>query len=197
MPVLAAQNFTVFHAIGILFAIWAVTVTFLGITRPDFPGAIKGGTERAVLAIPVVLALATILTAVFVTKGEKKEKAQAATFKAKSNPKPSPSAGASAPTPASKGTSQLKLTADPTGNLKFNTNALSAKAGTVQITMTNPSPLQHNITLQTPQGVKGGATVGTGKTSTVVAALKAGTYTFYCSVPGHRQAGMQGTLTVH
>jgi uncharacterized cupredoxin-like copper-binding protein len=30
----------------------------------------------------------------------------------------------------------------------------------------------------------------------VSAQLKPGNYTFYCSVPGHRQAGMQGTLTV-
>src|SRR5205823_1730984 len=124
--------------------------------------------------------------------------AEAATFKAKASPRPSPSAGASAqPSQASKGASQLKLTADPTGNLKFNTNALSAKAGTVQIALTNPSPLQHNVTLQTPQGVKGGPTVGHGGTSTVTAQLKAGRYTYYCSVPGHRQAGMQGTLTIH
>jgi uncharacterized cupredoxin-like copper-binding protein len=186
----------VFHAIGIAFALWAVLVTFLGITRPDFPGAVKGGTERVVMAIPVVLALSAIITAITVVKGEKKEKAEAATFKAKASPPPSPTSGAGAPTASSKGTSQLKLTADPTGNLRFNTNALSAKAGTVQITLTNPSPVQHNITIQTPQGAKGGPTVGTGKTSTVVAKLAPGKYTFYCSVPGHRQAGMQGTLTV-
>jgi plastocyanin len=193
---LAAADFTVFHAIGIVLACWAVLVTFLGITRPDFPGKVKSGGEKAVLGISVLLAFAVIGTAIGTVKGEKKEQATASEFKAKSNPKPSPTAGASAPTPTQKGASQLKLTADPTGNLKFNTDALSAKAGTVRITLTNPSPVNHNITLQTPQGVKGGPTVGKGRTSTVVAPVKPGSYAYYCSVPGHREGGMQGTLTV-
>jgi uncharacterized cupredoxin-like copper-binding protein len=38
--------------------------------------------------------------------------------------------------------------------------------------------------------------VGKDGTSTVTAELGAGRYTFYCSVPGHRQGGMEGTLTV-
>ena len=177
---LAAAQFTVYHALGIAFACWAVLVTFLGISRPDFPGKLKGAGEKAVLAISVLLAVGVIGTAVGTLKSEKKETAKAAP------PPPAAPAGAS----------QLKLSADPTGNLRFSTDKLSAKAGAVQITLTNPAPLQHNITLQTPQGVKGGPTVGTGKTSTVTAQLKPGSYVYYCSVPGHRQSGMQGTLTV-
>jgi uncharacterized cupredoxin-like copper-binding protein len=193
---LAASDFTAFHAVGILFACWAVVLAVLGFTRPDFPGAMKGAGEKAVLGISVVLAFSTIGLAIGTVKGEKKEKAEAAESKAEANPRPAPTQGQAAPTPTSKGATQLKLTSDPTGNLKFNTSALSGKAGAVQITLTNPSPVEHNVTLQTPQGVKAGKTVGKGGTSTVAAQLKPGSYTYYCSVPGHRQAGMQGTLTV-
>jgi plastocyanin len=189
---LAATQFTAYHVLGIVFACWAVLLTFVGIRRPDFPA----GGEKAVLGISVVLAFAVIGTAIGTVKGEKKEPAKAAEVKGQSNPNPSPPAATTTPAPSQKGASQLKLTADPTGNLKFNTNALSAKAGPVTITMTNPSPVSHNVTLQTPQGVKGGATVGKGGTSTVTATLKPGNYVYYCSVPGHRQAGMQGTLTL-
>jgi plastocyanin len=193
---LAATDFTAFHVIGIVLAAWAVLLTFLGVTRPDFPGKVKGGGERAVLGISVVLALGAIGTAIGTAKTEKKEEPEAAKSKAEANPPPSPTAGAGGPTATQKGASQLKLTADPTGNLKFNTDALSAKAGAVRITLTNPSPVDHNVTLQTPQGVKGGPTVGKGGTSTVSAQLKPGSYVYYCSVPGHREGGMQGKLTV-
>ena len=94
------------------------------------------------------------------------------------------------------GAGGLKLSADPSGALKFSTSTLSATAGKVTITMSNPASLQHGIAL-TGSGVnKTGSIVGSGGTSTVTATLKPGTYTFYCPVPGHRQAGMQGTLTV-
>jgi uncharacterized cupredoxin-like copper-binding protein len=35
-----------------------------------------------------------------------------------------------------------------------------------------------------------------GGSKTLSLNLKPGTYKFYCSVPGHRMAGMEGTLTV-
>ena len=62
--------------------------------------------------------------------------------------------------------------------------------------MSNPSSIQHNISVEGAGVNRQGTTVGHGGTATVVANLKPGTYTYYCNVPGHRQAGMQGTLTV-
>jgi plastocyanin len=90
----------------------------------------------------------------------------------------------------------LSLTADASGALKFNKKVLAGKSGTVTITMTNPSQVAHGIAVE-GQGVdKDGPTVSGGGKSTVSVALKPGTYTFYCPVDSHRQAGMQGKLTV-
>ena len=106
------------------------------------------------------------------------------------------SSASAAPAAAPTGGPQtLHLAAVP-GKLAFNTTSLSAKAGTVTLVMANPSSLAHAVAIQ-GQGIdKDGKVVGNGGTSTVTAKLKPGTYTFYCPVPGHRQAGMQGTLTV-
>jgi uncharacterized cupredoxin-like copper-binding protein len=118
--------------------------------------------------------------------------------------KSSSSSSAATSTPASGapsssgggGGQQLSLQADPSGNLRFDKKTLSAKAGKVTIVMKNPSPLSHNVSIEGNGANQMGQTVATGGTSTVSATLKPGKYTFYCSVPGHRQAGMFGTLTV-
>ena len=90
----------------------------------------------------------------------------------------------------------MKVTADPTGQLKFEQTSLTAKAGKVKIEFDNPSPITHDVTITAGQGKLGGTkTVANGKISAVVD-LKAGDYTFYCSVDAHRQAGMEGKLTV-
>ena len=90
----------------------------------------------------------------------------------------------------------LKLSADPSGQLKFTTSSLSAKAGKVTITMSNPASIQHAIAVEGGGVDKKGPTVGQGGTSTLAVSLKPGTYTFYCPVDGHKAAGMKGTLTV-
>jgi uncharacterized cupredoxin-like copper-binding protein len=90
----------------------------------------------------------------------------------------------------------LDLKADPSGALRFNVKSLSAKAGKVTLVMANPSQLSHSIAIQGGSVNMAGPVVGPGGTSTVSASLKPGTYTFYCTVPGHREAGMFGTLTV-
>ena len=102
---------------------------------------------------------------------------------------PSPSSGGGAG-----GT--LKIAADPSGQLKFDKSSLTAKAGSVTITMSNPSPIPHGVAVQGNGVNKVGNVVNQNGTSTVKVTLKPGKYTFYCPVPGHRQAGMQGPLTV-
>ena len=72
-----------------------------------------------------------------------------------------------------------------------------AKAGTVTIGFTNTASIAHNLTIESSSGSQVGATpTFEGGTKTLTLSLKPGTYKFFCTVPGHRQAGMEGTLTV-
>ena len=91
----------------------------------------------------------------------------------------------------------LHVAANPEGQLKYDTTSLTAKAGTVTIGFTNAASLAHNLSIESSSGSQVGATpTFEGGTKTLTVSLKPGTYKFFCSVPGHRQAGMEGTLTV-
>lgn len=92
------------------------------------------------------------------------------------------------------GPTTLQIQTDPV-QLAFVPTALTAPAGKITIVMTNKSPIQHSVAIDAPGDVAG-QIVNMGQTSTTTATLKAGSYTYYCTVPGHRQAGMVGTLTV-
>lgn len=112
-----------------------------------------------------------------------------------STPTPTATATATTAGASASGGQTVKLAADPSA-LKFNTSKLTAKAGTVTLKMSNPSGIPHAVAVEGNGVDKDGNTVMKGGTSTVTAKLKPGTYTFYCPVDGHRQAGMKGTLTV-
>jgi uncharacterized cupredoxin-like copper-binding protein len=101
------------------------------------------------------------------------------------------------PAAAGKG-STLKLSADPSGALKFSTATLKAKAGSVTLAMSNPSSsgIQHGIAVEGNGVDKDGPIVGPGKTSTLKVSLKPGKYEYYCPFDGHKAQGMTGTLTV-
>jgi plastocyanin len=111
------------------------------------------------------------------------------------------SATTASPAPASTSTTSggqtLKIAANPEGQLKYDTASLTAKSGTITIDFTNAAPLAHNLTIASSSGAVQAATpTFQGGSKTVSLSLKAGTYTFYCTVPGHRAAGMEGKLTV-
>jgi len=91
----------------------------------------------------------------------------------------------------------LSLSANSEGQLAYNTKSLSAKAGKVSIDFANSSPIAHNVTVESSSGsVVGSTPTFQGASKTLSLSLKPGTYKFFCSVPGHRQAGMEGTLVV-
>jgi plastocyanin len=93
--------------------------------------------------------------------------------------------------------SSLAVEADPSGNLAFTTDNLSAKAGKDTIEFTNESPVPHDVVIEDENGKElGGTEVTSEGSETAEVELKPGTYTYFCSVPGHREAGMEGTLTV-
>ncbi len=85
------------------------------------------------------------------------------------------------------------IPADPTGQLAYKFKNASAKAGKATLESKNDSSVPHNIALK--DGPEGEVVQG-GKTSKIEVDLKPGSYTFYCSVPGHEQAGMKGSLSV-
>jgi plastocyanin len=88
---------------------------------------------------------------------------------------------------------KVQIPTDPNGQLAYQFKSAEAKAGKVTIESQNDSSVPHDIALK---GGPEGEIVQGGKTSTITVDLKPGTETFYCSVPGHEQAGMKGTLTV-
>ncbi len=98
-------------------------------------------------------------------------------------------------TPSTKETS-LALAADPNGRLAYDKKTLDAPAGKVTIVLTNDSSISHDVAIKGNGVDEASDLVDNGDTAQVSAQLAPGTYTFYCTVPGHEAAGMKGTLTV-
>jgi plastocyanin len=93
------------------------------------------------------------------------------------------------------GGSTVKISADPSGALKYEQTDVSATAGSITIDFTNMSSLPHDVTIE-GNGASGGTDQITNSSTSTTVDLDPGTYTFFCSVDGHRAAGMEGTLTV-
>jgi plastocyanin len=95
------------------------------------------------------------------------------------------------------GGSVVELEADPSGQLAYTTEEATAKAGKVSIDFKNPQPLGHDVAIEDSSGKTVGKTeVIENSATTTTVNLKPGTYHYYCTIPGHREAGMEGTLVV-
>jgi plastocyanin len=95
------------------------------------------------------------------------------------------------------GASTVNVSTPSGSTLAYDQKTLSAKAGDVTVSFDNKQPLQHDVAIEDSSGKTLGQTdlVASG-TATTSVNLQPGTYTFFCTVPGHREAGMEGTLTV-
>jgi plastocyanin len=91
----------------------------------------------------------------------------------------------------------VQLEADPDGALAYVQDSLSAPAGAVTIEFDNPSATGHDVVVEDADGQEITATeVISEDSATAVGEFEAGDYAYFCSVSGHREAGMEGTLTV-
>lgn len=90
----------------------------------------------------------------------------------------------------------LEIDADPNGQLSYVTDQARAKPGPVTVKMANESTVQHDIAIEGNGVSAKGEVVGQGGVSEFQADLTPGEYTYFCTVQGHREGGMEGTLTV-
>lgn len=103
-------------------------------------------------------------------------------------------AGAGKPVAAKAG--KLELPADPNGQLAYITKVATAPAGALEIDSKNDASIPHDIAVEGNGINEKGETVQGGGISKISATFKPGKYQFYCTVAGHREGGMEGTLTV-
>jgi mono/diheme cytochrome c family protein len=93
---------------------------------------------------------------------------------------------------------RLEIDANPDGQLAYVVSSATAPVGALKIDSRNASGTPHDIALEGPDGSElgKGPVVSGGGVSSFSVDLRPGRYTFYCTVPGHREGGMEGTLTV-
>lgn len=200
------SNETLFFVCGIALAVCAVVVSFIGLRVKSFPG--KAGP--VVVLVFAALIGATTTFAVLHAKDEDKAKAaelsKADEEAEKEESSPVEDKGKEAPAdkeaPAAKPKASaagpggtLQLAASETA-LAFDKTSLTSKPGKVTIDFDNPSALEHNVAIeQNGKEIAVSETLAKGETS-VSADLAPGTYTYLCTIPGHAEAGMEGTLVV-
>lgn len=208
LPLLAASepSKAPFYVAGAVLAGWAVLLGAAGIRRPDFPGTVAA--QRAVMGVGALLVVVTLATAVGTATKHAGDAHAGGTGAAEGyatpeaeparghEPEPATQAPPKEPAPSGTGGSTVEVSADPSGQLKYQQASLTAAPGTVRIEFDNPAPVPHDVTIVRGSQKLGATKIVTeAKTSTEVV-LQPGAYVFYCSVNGHRQAGMQGQLSV-
>jgi plastocyanin len=211
------SNETVFYIFGIGLAVSAVLFSIVGLKLKDFPGK---AFPLVVLWFAILIGGATTF-AVLHAKDEDKEKAakyeeankeieretssgpfeEGAEEGEGAGSEETPATGEEAEQPGSNkagatgpgGT--LDIAADES-ELKFDKTELTSKPGKITIDFNNPSSIPHNFFVEADGKEIGGTETVASKEVNATVELEPGTYTFFCSVPGHREAGMEGTLTV-
>jgi plastocyanin len=92
----------------------------------------------------------------------------------------------------------VSIQANPKGELLYEPTSATVAPGDVTINFDNPSPLEHDVVIEDADGNEFAKNdvIGNESSTSTDAQLEAGQYTYFCSVDGHRDAGMEGTLTV-
>jgi plastocyanin len=205
------DNELLFYVFGIGTAVSAVVVSFIGLKVKSFPGR---ALPLVVLFFAFMVGGATTFSVLHAQDEEahKEHELEHANevFEAEADEEPGSHAAAEAEetgeaeaeeepggeTAAEGPGGTLQLAADPAA-IAYDKTELSSAPGKVTIDFKNPAAIEHDVAIEAEGGEELAASevITEGETS-VSTELAAGTYTFFCTVPGHREAGMEGGLTV-
>jgi plastocyanin len=194
--------------VGLAFVVFALISAFLlPALRPDYPGR-RGLPAFLTLSATLFVGM---MFAVFFFGRETSESHAAEGSKATSTTTPTetptPSTTAStttestttAPAPSVPTTAPTapKTISVTEVEFKIELPSTSLSPGSYTFDLTNKGAVGHDLVFNGP-GVENEKTpvVGPGKTANLTVDLKSGTYDVYCSVPGHKQAGMDVKLKV-
>jgi uncharacterized cupredoxin-like copper-binding protein len=97
---------------------------------------------------------------------------------------------------AGAGAETIPFTVAPGSELAFEEKSANGMAGLIEIELANESEVGHDVTIEKGSKELGKTEIISKSTAATEIDLKPGKYTFFCSVPGHREAGMEGTLTI-
>ena len=189
---------TLFYVFGSALVLSAFVLSVLGLRRESFPAS------RIVLAGIVayfaVLVGATSTFAVLNARDEQAkrdaEHAEAAAAAPAGGEQTTTPATTTTTGPAQGGEQTVNVSSPADGAPVFEPSKLTAKAGTVTIDYENPSPVDHSVAIEAGGETLAESEIGTDATLPASADLEPGRFVYYCTVPGHREAGMEGTLTV-
>jgi plastocyanin len=210
---------TVFWYLGGALVVAALAVSYVGIRgKGSFPAS-----NRAFAAIAIPFAVLVVATGAYAWANAEEEQehrdeelaheealAEPGGAEGEQEPAPggSPSGEPAEPTPGPPGGTEnekppgppgeaLDVTSPEDGSLAFEPDGLQAPAGTITLVYDNPSPVIHNINVEDAEGqtLKESEDVTDGTVEIDFEAVP-GEYLYYCSIAGHREGGMEGTLTV-
>jgi plastocyanin len=214
------ENETLFYICGAVLAVSAIVVTFIGLKSEKFPGralplvvvwfavfvvgaatfAVRYSTEeREHKEHELALANEEIEAAEGDNTGDPADLGSEESAPEEGSQEEEPVGEVEGGSEGSEGdagsATTLQLAADEAA-LAFDKTELDAKAGEVTIDFDNPSAIPHNVVIEADGKELAGFEPITEGEEELSADLKTGTYTFFCSVPGHRESGMEGTLKV-
>jgi plastocyanin len=188
---------TLFYVLGIALVVSAFGVAFVGLRFTSFPP-----TRLAVAALAAYFAALVAATTTFaVLNARDEQNHREAEEAAATQPGGGEETGAATTTTTTTGAAKgggetLKISSPADGSTLFEPDKLTAKAGPVTIDYDNPSPVDHSIAIESHGQTLDESDTAANTTLTASADLKPGKYTYFCTVPGHRESGMEGTLTV-
>jgi plastocyanin len=196
------MNETLFYVFGIGLVVSALAVSAIGLRVERFPATRTVLVAMVVYFAGMVAATTTfaVLNAADEQRHREAEQAQEEAANASEGEATTATTTTAAPAteapPAAEAGATLKLAADLSA-IAYDTKQLSGEAGKVTIEFDNPSPITHDVCIDSPSGQEIGCSQTISEDSTSLSeSLKPGKYTFFCSVDGHEAAGMKGTLTI-